>query len=310
VPACVPEAAVTPGSLNAIGAGFDPVAAILGVIASSRANPGEVLGTALSSNGQPGWFAWECHESLSGADRVTVGSLSNGYPEAFATTTDGNLFAQRLFEFWGPWSLMNLPNVESHVDDVAVSSSVEGRSHVYVSDRGRVFLRFRASPDPYSDYGPWYDLGFFGGTRIAAERSANGRQVVFALTDRGGPSIAVQTSSDLGAPFSPWSDFGAPDLPAFSALTAGVDATGALTVYALDRAGGLWLRSATAGDTDFAPWQPWDGPPPPVAFTGIAAAHTSSPAAVSAILVGLSPNGVAYAAHLSSGEWSNFEALP
>jgi hypothetical protein len=185
-----------------------------------------------------------------------------------------------------------LPSRESHASDVAVSASASGRKIVYAMDRGRAFMREKMDDEAYGPYGPWRDLGFTGGTVLAAGLTGDGRQQAFAISPAGEPLSAIQNSSEPNAPFGAWADFGGDSVPQLVDVDAGQTGADMLTLFALDTSGALWTRSLV--EDSWGPWLQWLEPatPEPLANVSI---NPKSATQSDSLLVGLAIDGTMYA---------------
>jgi hypothetical protein len=240
------------------------------------------------------WTNWLCFDAIPYPERMAATSLVNAAPEVFVTTGCGELYVRRLIPgvAWSGWTRFGLPSARSFVTDVALAVSAEGVNHVYVADRGSVFLRHRVGFDTYAPFGPWQELGSSDVHVVAAGRRQDGRQMVFMLDANGLPLAQVQRSAEIGAPFDPGFDFDSDDVPKLVDIEA-THGTKPLDVLAVDAGGALWLRREEGSD-GFTPWSAWPGPTPPEGLEAIAAGGLPSGAGSPLLVSAIGRSGATY----------------
>jgi hypothetical protein len=254
----------------------------------------------------PAWAPWQCFDAVPQAERVAAGVMLDDWPEVFVTTRCGELFFRRLIVnpntfAWSPWAPMSLPLGDSFVTDVAASVDANGINHVYVADRGNVFVRNRVGELTYDPYGPWRAIGSGTFRIVTGGLRADGRQQVFALDSEGKPKTSAQVSGTLGDSFEPWVDFGAVGLPPLVDIEAPYG-TAAIEVYAIDETGSLWTRRENESG-GFSAWAEWQGPEPPESLVALAAAGTPPPATPALLVVGVGSSGSVYRTRRENSAW-------
>jgi hypothetical protein len=259
------------------------------------------------------WTPWYCFDVVPYPERMAATPLMNSVPEVYVVTRCGYLYVRRqivegTFNAWSHWTTFSLPSARSFVTDVALAVSDERVNHVYVADRGSVFMRHRDGLGPYDPFSDWYELGFSDARVVAAGRRNDGRQTVFVLDAGGRPFERVQRSADLGAPFDPPVDFGAVDVPAFIDIEAAHE-TQPLDVIAVDVQGVLWHRRED-GSGAYSPWSSWPGPAPPERLVTIAASATRSVDAFPLLVFGVGESGAIYRSIRVYDEWGPWLAQP
>jgi hypothetical protein len=293
------------GAVRSVGASLSSGLGAFQVYGAGISN--HTVGVRWTSGAQ--WGGWGCFGTVPYPDRVVGSNLSNGYVEVFATTRRGKVFVQRQFPNQnGPWLPFGLPASDSRATDVSVTVSREGLNHVYLVDRGRVFVRNKKSAAAYGPYGAWRDIGMAGGNVVSSAVRPDGRQQVFALDAERAPITSVQLSSDLGSGFESWTDFDRAGVPPLVDLESTRDNAGQLLVLAADSSGQLWTRSLGQND-EWLAWQPWNGSPAPMLITSLATARSDAQLGAPVLLAILTADGFIHVTQLVGGAWGAWDHL-
>lgn len=252
------------------------------------------------------WQPWLCFDAVPIPKRVAATSLRNGWPEVFVSTGCGTLFRRLSYNdgIWSSWMPFGLPSPQSFVTDVALSLASDGANHVYVADRGNVFVRRRLDADPYGPFSGWQSLGSPGAEVVAAGLRSDGRQQVFAVDQAGRASTSSQSSAELGSSFAEWVELSS------SIVSEVVDidvpyGTEFLEVYGVDPSGNLWSRREDGSD-GLTEWTPWQGPATPFPLVGVASAALPpiEPAGPRLVLAVLTRGGIAYLIQRDFDQWA------
>jgi len=248
VPECA-QAGFVPNTFSALAASLTWDANAPQLYGSDAASNSTIARWADVNSGR--WFQWLCFDSLPTPTRLASTNLSNKQPEFFAITADGAIHVRRGYPIsaWTEWTPFSPPFSNSFLTDVAVTPDLV---HVYVIDRGNVFLRTKASTDPYSSYGGWAALpanktaGSTPQARLlAAVELPNFKQEVFTVNN---DTVWAIKETATGSPqYEDWRSLGAPG-PHLVDLDSAVDSGGNITLDALGSDGSLWSRSeSTSG---------------------------------------------------------------
>jgi hypothetical protein len=269
--------------------------------------------TLVISWGDPdSWTGWHCFDVVAHVSRVAAARLRNDFSEAFAVTECGTLHDRRMVQSngevaWSTWSQMKLPTATSVATDVATSVSGDGTNHLYVADRGRVFVRRRISEAAFAAFGPWSEVGAQGARTIAAGLSPDGRQELLFLDAEGAPHFCRQRSAELDAGFDACEDFAADDVPRLIDLDVPTGLGTNVLVFALDEDGVVWQRERDGSGT-FGVWQKFRSDEQPFMFTEIASAGVHTYPGLPLLFVGVANGGV-YATRRVNDVWEPWARL-
>jgi hypothetical protein len=205
-----------------------------------------------ASDDDAGWSTWQCLDTVVRPEQVSAITIEDrptpdNTPEVYATNSVGNLFVRRFFiGMWATWETMGLPRANSHVIDVAASSTPDTLPFVYVIDSGRIFTRHHRSAQAYSSYAPWREVrdAPADAVHLCAGVQADHRQQLFVSTKNGNVFQAIQTSSTPEAGFGAFQPVVQGSTHAMSDIDCGYLADGTLIVVGLS-AGKVWSHSST-----------------------------------------------------------------
>ena len=216
-----------------------------------------VLSLRWMTNNPAIWDSWKCFDYVPYPQRTSAANLSNGSPEVYATTAQGQLFVRRLYSSalgWGQWWPLSLPSPDSQAVDVYAVGVPSATLFLYLVDREKVFVRHRTTSDPFSAYGPWLELhGPDKPMRITAGMRTDGRQQVFVLTRDGALFTAIQSSTETNSSFGPFLPFGGGSPPTSTELQCGYLADGSFVLFSL---GSGLVQSSHANFSENA-WTTW-----------------------------------------------------
>ncbi|HTA93354.1 MAG TPA: hypothetical protein VK745_27440 [Polyangiaceae bacterium] len=259
-----PEAIAVPYCID--GVGNPPSLGLTGAIAGGETWSGvgiqayvtqpqqQWIATVWGDESNPSsWTSWLCFNALPAPQAIATLNLSNGYPEVFVTTADGQLLVRREFAVsWAPWEELNLPNANSMPVDVAGVTPSTSRSHVFIADRDGIYFRYKTTDDPYSAYGAWQRAAPKIATRVTVGVQLDGALEIFALDAAGALSTAVQSSWTLGAGFGDWTDIASEDNAKLVDIDCGYSAARDPILYAVTVDGLLESRELSS-----AGWGAW-----------------------------------------------------
>lgn len=250
------------------------------------------------------WPSFVCFDALPGPDRLAATTLLDDVPEFFAVGRCGLLYQRTIIlGSWTEWARVTLPSPTFVVTDVATAVAPDGTTLMYVTDNGSVFVRHRNGTDAHGPYGHWVQLGGRAGSLITAGTRADGRQQVFTLDTRGRLLTAIQSTTDLDAPFTDWVDFDSADVPPFVDIESPYGLA-AIEMYAVDADGGIWTRQED-GVGGFSPWQlMWSASPGALAITMLSGSAVGKIAGAPLALAGAGPAGVSVKRRLD-GVWED-----
>lgn len=257
----------------------------------------------------PEWTGWYCFDALPKPARMAAGSLTNGMAEAFATSSCGTLYRRTQIpdgSWFAPWQPFTLPTPGAFVTDVAMSLDKDGVNLVYVADAGRVFMRHRASAEPYSAYTVWQEIPAGpAAILLAAGLRSDHRQQVFVLDPQGALYTAVQDDPNLDSAFGPWQAF---DMNEFSAPLVDVEVPSgtSLEVFATAGNGTLWQGN---GSLAAGAWTAWDGPAPLTPLFTLAGSALLNATGAPLVLVGSSLSGGVYTIRRYQNAWRQWTQL-
>jgi hypothetical protein len=254
------------------------------------------------------WQPWLCFDAVPIPKRVAATSLRNGWPEVFVSTGCGTLFRRTGYTdaSWSSWTTFGLPSPQSFVTDVALSLASDGTNHVYVADRGSVFVRQRVGSDPDGPFSAWQSLGSPGAEIVAAGLRSDGRQQVFMLDQAGRASTSSQSSHVLGSSFEEWSGLGSGVVGELVDIDVpyGVEL---LELYGIDTSGNLWSRREEGPD-GLTDWTPWQGPTTPFPLVGVvsAALPPIEQAGPRLMLGAITRDGIVHIIQRVSDQWAPY----
>lgn len=253
------------------------------------------------------WTNWYCMDALPKPARMAAGRLVNGRTEVFVTSSCGTLYRRAEIpdgSWLAPWASFTLPTAGAVVTDVSMSVDKDGVNIVYIADAGRIFLRHRASTEPYSLYGSWQEIPAApAAVLVTAGLRPDHRQQVFVLDAQGALYSAVQDDTNLDSAFGPWEAFDMSELPS-PLVDIEVPSGTSLELFATAANGTLWQRA------DSAAWRAWDGPALLAPLFTLAGAALIDASGAPLVLVGSSISGGVYTIRRHQNAWREWTQLP
>jgi V8-like Glu-specific endopeptidase len=186
--------------------------------------------------------------------------LQNGKPQVVVVSGTGKLYTSYVNAAggWQKWQILPGPVGLSGFLDIAATSDAAGLPQLYVVGSDHVLYTRRASSaSAGAKWGPWATLSVgVDVQRISVVRHGDGRQQLFVVSTTGAVRSLWQIDA---APEPNWSApiaFGGAPLPPLSDIDAAWTPDGRVQVFAIDRTGNGWSRTAAAS-SPLSGWKPW-----------------------------------------------------
>jgi hypothetical protein len=205
------------------------------------------------------WTPWSCFDSVVYPERISAINVYDRTPpdstaEVYATNSAGRLFVRRFYKGgWAYWDMIGVPRINSHLTDVAASSTPSTLPTVYVLDEGRVFRRHHVAIQAYSNYTPWREVNDppAGAVHLCAGVRTDQRQQLFVSTTNGKVYSTVQASTDPDSEFGAFEPVVQTSAPQMTDIDCGYLIDGTLTVFGLS-SGAVWFLPSQGSSE----WQP------------------------------------------------------
>jgi V8-like Glu-specific endopeptidase len=186
--------------------------------------------------------------------------LQNGRPQVVVVSGNGNLYTSYVGADgqWQGWQKMGGPVGLDGFLDIAAISDAGGLPELYVIGNDHALYTIRASnASAGAAWGTWAKLSLGGDARrVSVVRHGDGRQQLFVVLTSGAVHSLWQIDATPGSAWSMPLAFGSSALPPLADLDAAWTTDGRVQIFAIDRTGSGWTRTAAALSPD-ASWNPW-----------------------------------------------------